>query len=928
MLSYHLLPAQATECCQLLLKGHLFDSAQLIRRQIEWLSRLVPKEQNPLLTALAKWPSKRFIRNEQGLIVPISGEEWPQLVPLLAATGSLFFQEKRLVCDLFMPTPWELVVSPHHEQASESTAPLSLTLSQQLGKKGQPTYQVKVLLMPHPEQKRLSLSECDLMINSWPPSYIHGSILRFASRGIGKKWFNIFCQTPSLICNSDWREQIEELVHEPSDELFLRFEGCTVEEYLRPQEPLPLLKLTDRSGAFASLYMDYGDRAPHLFCRSHHLMNKDKQRKYALEKHWESDLLETGYQYKPTGSSHYYCPLPEVAKSLTFLLQLGWKLLDWRDREIVALTGCQLALHEHQEKLLLQGTLEYGPWRCDLMDCLGSFIRQEKFFAIEGGRIALLPDKLAGCSLQELSEVSQIVTEGVCLPRSSLSSLTELVNQVKNKETLSEGLSLLLSDEQLTQEIDPAPLFQGLLRPYQRRGLAWMWALYRSKLHGLLADDMGLGKTVQLLALISLIEGSGLRPPASPHLIIAPTSLLFNWESETRRFLPDCSLYLHHGVDRCRTPEKLASSTLVITSYALLRQDADLLRQINWHLVAVDEAQNIKNGRTQTARILCSLNSRFRLSMSGTPIENRLSELWSHFRFLLPELLGDESSFSKQLETASSDSRYLQRIKRRIRPFLLRRTKAEAAPDLPEKSEQTVWIEMGEEQRSFYDNFLAKARSNLLQKVRLEGTGRHRMAIFELLLRLRQLCCHPMLLASIDEEVISIPSAKERLLLNDLEQVAAEGGKVLVYSQFTSFLKLLRNQLKAKGLPYCYLDGSTKEREPIVNHFQTTDGPCLFLISLKAGGVGLNLTAADYVFIAEPWWNEAAENQAIDRAHRIGRNKPLLAKRYLIHSSIEEKMARLKNNKQALAQELIDEESSASSLLFDLEELEELLSAS
>jgi SNF2 family DNA or RNA helicase len=306
----------------------------------------------------------------------------------------------------------------------------------------------------------------------------------------------------------------------------------------------------------------------------------------------------------------------------------------------------------------------------------------------------------------------------------------------------------------------------------------------------------------------------------------------------------------------------------------------------------------IKNARTQTFQAVCQLSSQFRLSLTGTPLENHLNELWSHFHFLMPELLGDMQDFESELTAASSDYRYLHRIKKKIRPFILRRKKEEVAKDLPERVEQTVWIEMSPPQRQLYNDFLGGVRSGLLKKIELEGASKHRMEILEAILRLRQICCHPLLVLKEEPDPSALVSSKLEMLLQDMETLIEEGKKILIYSQFTSMLKLIAKEIN---------NGSTTDREKIVEKFQSDPQIPLFLISLKAGGIGLNLTQADYVIIYDPWWNEAAENQAIDRAHRIGRKDTVFAKRYVTLETIEEKIMSLKSHKRTLIGEVMED---------------------
>ena len=476
-------------------------------------------------------------------------------------------------------------------------------------------------------------------------------------------------------------------------------------------------------------------------------------------------------------------------------------------------------------------------------------------------------------------------------------------------ETPLKNLREKLSNFKGIEETLPTSDFVGQLRPYQQEGVNWLYFLYTSGLHGMLADDMGLGKTVQVIAFLSTLKALH-----KPVLIIMPTSLVFNWQKEIEKFLPHSKVFIHQGVNRARIIEEFPRHGIILTTYALLRIDLTLLSKLDYEAVILDEAQAIKNKTSQTFQAVLSLKSDFRLSLTGTPVENTLSELWSHFNFLLPELFGDEKAFIQN--SLESDPRFLKTIQKKIRPFFLRRKKEEVAKDLPEKIEQVVWVEMGQE-RQIYDQFLMDFKNNLLQKIQEGGVQKYRMQILEAILRLRQICAHPLLVTNYLSEGLDVGSAKMEVVLQDIELVAEEGRKVLVYSQFTQLLKLLGKRLKEKGLDFAYLDGEVDNREVEVNRFQEDLNLPIFLISLKAGGVGLNLTAADYVFLLDPWWNEAVENQAIDRAHRIGRKDTVIAKRYVTLATVEEKMMNLKTYKRNLINNLFDEDLKSSQMTLD-----------
>lgn len=453
---------------------------------------------------------------------------------------------------------------------------------------------------------------------------------------------------------------------------------------------------------------------------------------------------------------------------------------------------------------------------------------------------------------------------------------------------------------------DPAPGFTGTLREYQREGLGWLHFLRRFHLGGCLADDMGLGKTVQVLALLHARHGpSG--DARHPSLVVVPKSLVFNWMREAERFTPELRLLDHTGMGRSIAAIDPASVDVVITTYGTLRRDAAALSAITFHYAVLDEAQAIKNASSASAKAARLLKAEHRLAMSGTPVENRLEELWSLFEFLNPGMLGSSSAFASLLrlpvEGARAGGRDL--LGAALRPVILRRTKAQVATELPGRVEQTLSVELEGAQRKFYTGLLESYRRSLLGEIDRHGIAKSRMHILEALLRLRQAACHPAL---VDSRRAAAPSAKLDALIPALEEVVEEGHKALVFSQFTSFLALLRVRLDAAGMRYEYLDGRTRDRQERVDRFQSDDGCPLFLISLKAGGHGLNLTAADYVYILDPWWNPAVEAQAIDRAHRIGQTRHVIATRLVARDTIEEKILELQASKRALADAIIGQD--------------------
>jgi superfamily II DNA or RNA helicase len=458
------------------------------------------------------------------------------------------------------------------------------------------------------------------------------------------------------------------------------------------------------------------------------------------------------------------------------------------------------------------------------------------------------------------------------------------------------------------------PSFVGTLRDYQREGLGWLHFLQRLGLGGCLADDMGLGKTVQVLAMLDGRRAE--RAANGPSLVVVPRSLVRNWIREAERFTPQLRVRDVSAGDRQLDAASLADADLLVVTYGVLRRDAAALREIVFDYAILDEAQAVKNAATASAKAARLLQARHRLAVTGTPIENRLEELWSLFEFLNPGMLGARAGFARLVRAArdpGADSAGANGeggesaaalLSRALRPVILRRTKADVASELPPRTEQTLEVELEPAQRRFYDSILERYRASVLARVDRMGIERSRMHILEALLRLRQAACHPGL---VDPARRSGPSAKLDALVPALTEVVAEGHKALVFSQFTTLLALVREALDAAGLVYEYLDGKTRDRQRAVDRFQDDPACPLFLISLKAGGQGLNLTAADYVFLLDPWWNPAVEAQAIDRTHRIGQTRSVIATRLVARATIEEKILQLQAGKRALADAILAE---------------------
>jgi superfamily II DNA or RNA helicase len=473
-------------------------------------------------------------------------------------------------------------------------------------------------------------------------------------------------------------------------------------------------------------------------------------------------------------------------------------------------------------------------------------------------------------------------------------------------------------------ECPPLGNLESVLRPYQKQGVAWLRFLRDNGFGGILADEMGLGKTLQTLAFLRHVRVQ--QPGLAPMLIVCPTSLVFNWLAEARKFTPELKVLALHGPDRHAAFAEINRSDLVVTSYALARRDADQHREFEFDTVVLDEAQHIKNRETQNAQAVKSVRSKHRLVLTGTPLENSVLDLWSIFDFLMPGYLGSAKDFRERYElpiAKSRDAASQQRLARRLRPFLLRRLKKDVAADLPDKIEQVSYAELTPEQRGVYQQVIEASRKEVLEAVGAQGLAKSRMVVLTALLRLRQVCCDLRLL-NLEKTDPATASGKLETFGELLEEIIDGGHRVLVFSQFVGMLTLLKERLAAEGIDYCYLDGSTTNRGAVVEQFQTQSDIPVFLISLKAGGVGLNLTGADTVIHFDPWWNPAVEDQATDRAHRIGQTRVVTSYKLITRDTVEEKILLLQNRKREIIQSTISgEEEFAAALSWD--EIQELL---
>ncbi len=557
----------------------------------------------------------------------------------------------------------------------------------------------------------------------------------------------------------------------------------------------------------------------------------------------------------------------------------------------------------------------YGELVVPLADLRKAILGRQDYILLSDGSLGLLPKEwLDRYSL--LLRMGQTAAGGIRLPALHWTILGEV-----GDVALDEALRLELEEKKRRWAVYDGdkgwalPLaVKASLRDYQLAGFRWLCLLDEMGWGGCLADDMGLGKTLQTLCFLQHVVE---QYPGETHLVVCPTSLLYNWESELKKFVPGLDYQLHYGAGRELTEAGFRKSHVIITSYGMVRNDIQHFAQYQFGYVILDESQAIKNPASQVRKAIQQLRSRNRVALSGTPVQNNTFDLYAQMDFLNPGMLGGPEHFRSEFATPidrNGDKEAAARLRKLVYPFVLRRTKEQVAKDLPDKTEMVLWCEMGEEQRRIYDSFKEHYREQLLDRIEADGLGKSSIYILEGLTKLRQICDSPAML----KEDRPFPNVSVKLdeLVREIEENTGDH-KVLVFSQFTSMLGLIGEALEIKGVDYLYLDGgvAAANRKDAVEQFQSNQEMRVFLISLKAGGVGLTLTAADYVYLVDPWWNPAAEQQAIDRSHRIGQVKKVFAYRMICKDTVEEKILQLQEKKRNLAADLVADEAGFAKLL-------------
>jgi superfamily II DNA or RNA helicase len=634
------------------------------------------------------------------------------------------------------------------------------------------------------------------------------------------------------------------------------------------------------------------------------------RRMHTREKEKLDVLLQTGLEIKNGRSMlskvdafswlHQYSPRMKEAGFIIHQQVTNGK------KYFLGTSSINVEITENRDWFDIYATVRFGEFEIPFIKLRSLILQKKREFTLPNGETAVIPE--VWCTqYSELFFFSEN-REGIdnlTLRKHHLSLVQDLNKDNLAEITMSNKLEQLRNFDKIEDFAMPAG-FVGELRPYQKAGYNWMQFLNKYKFGGCLADDMGLGKTVQTLTLLQAQKEAGVTQAS---LLVMPTSLIYNWEVEARKFTPDLRIFIYTGTHREKNTEQFEGYDLVLTSYGIIRIDAEMLQKYVFNYIILDESQAIKNPSSNIAKAVKQLNSQSRLILTGTPLENSTLDLWSQMSFVNPGLLGTEKFFRNEFLVPiekKNDEQKIQRLYAIIKPFLLRRHKSQVATELPDKIENIQYCKMVAEQETAYEEAKSYFRNKILEDIDEKGLGSSQMILLQGLTKLRQIANHPKM---VDPDYEGA-SGKLEDMMHRLATAVSENHKILIFSQFVKHLAIVRNCLADMKVPYTYLDGSTKDRQSQVNLFQQSEDIQVFLISLKAGGLGLNLTAADYVFILDPWWNPAIEAQAVDRAHRIGQQQTVFTYKFITRNTVEEKILALQRNKKRLADELITTEES------------------
>ncbi len=693
-------------------------------------------------------------------------------------------------------------------------------------------------------------------------------------------------------------------------------------------DPVPRLYLRERSGMLAIelrfLYEEFellpirhtpfNGEYNALRGKAIHILRRHEREKEFLRMLTDAGVAESGADESDAGTVLYFTPrksaLEWLAVQLPRFRDAGFEIYGQEN-----LKRYRLRLAAPKATVKVSSGIEWFDVTIDAsfeqthasMEAIARALqKKERFVKLEDGSYGILPEVWVQ-KFHRVLALASPVDDALRVSRTQTMIIDDLVAEF-GEPIADDEYKKFRARLKSFDAIHEYPLPQQMtapLRPYQQSGYQWLRFLQEYRFGGILADDMGLGKTIQALA---ILQDARERHVKGVSIVVVPTSLVFNWENEAHRFAPGLRVYSHRGTQRRKKHDIFDSIDLVITSYGILRRDIEFLKEFHFHYVILDESQNIKNNLSVNAKAARLLKADFRLALSGTPVENNLGELWSQFAFLNPGMLGTLRSFMENYARPIERDRNTEcaeMLQRLLYPFILRRTKEIVAGELPPKQESIVYCEMESEQRTAYGHWREYYRRAVTKSIETVGLYKSKMKVLEGLTMLRQVCCHPSM---VDAQYHG-SSGKFETFIEMLDGIIAEGHKALVFSQYVKMLKILRKHCDSRGMVYEYLDGQTRDREERVNHFQNDDTVRLFLISLKAGGTGLNLTGADYVFHFDPWWNPAVEMQATDRTHRIGQTKKVFSYKLITKDTVEEKILLLQDKKKELVRDIITTDS-------------------
>lgn len=604
-----------------------------------------------------------------------------------------------------------------------------------------------------------------------------------------------------------------------------------------------------------------------------------------------------------------YAAINWVNEHIEMLSEAGFEIeqATGQKRFVFGASKIDLEVKEGNDWFDINAVVWFGKYQIPFLSLKQHILHKRREFILPDGEVAIIPDKwfTQYGSLFSLAEAGK----NLKLKKHHIGLINDLAEDSLANVTLERKLQRLSDFEDIADTQMPVH-FKGSLRDYQKAGYNWFSFLREYNFGGCLADDMGLGKTIQTLAMLQKVkEDDQLASTQTTSLIIMPTSLIYNWLTEAKKFTPKLKILAHTGTNRNKDVANFANYDIVITTYGITRVDVDDLKNFYFNYIILDESQNIKNPSSKSFKAVRSLKSRHKLILSGTPVENSVGDLWSQLTFLNPGLLGTQAFFYEEYVQAiekKKDEEKARKLQSIIKPFVLRRTKEQVAAELPPKTEQIIYCNMSEDQAAYYEKTKSAYRNDLLQSMDDGTFAQKQVQLLQGLTALRQLANHPVM---IDGEYDS-DSGKFENVIHTLDNVLKGGHKVLVFSQFVKHLDIFKKHFESENIPFAYLDGATRNRGEIVAEFQQNSDLKVFLISIKAGGVGLNLTQADYVFILDPWWNPAVEQQAIDRTHRIGQDKKVFIYKFIAKDTVEEKILALQNRKKSLANSLITTEES------------------